>query len=197
MITGVILAGGRSTRMGQDKASLPFGDETLLSRSIRLVGSVADQVMVVARANQGGVEPFLGLPVPVVFDPIDDLGPLAGIAAGLGASTTELNLIVACDMPLVKPAVLRRLLALQGEADICLAVIDGQPSPLCAVYRRAVGAVAQDMLAAGERRVMTLLDRVQTKRVDAAVFRDIDPNLDTFLGCNTPEAYERALRAAP
>jgi molybdopterin-guanine dinucleotide biosynthesis protein A len=195
MITGIVLAGGRSTRMGQDKASLVFGDETLLARSIRLVGSVADEVLVVARVSQGGSDPFLGLPVPVVFDPIEDLGPLAGIAAGLEASRTELNLIVACDMPLVNPAVLRRLLDLREEADICLAVIDGHASPLCAVYRRGVAITAQAMLDSGERRVMTLLDRVQTKRVDAAVFRDIDPNLDTFVSCNTPDELQEAARA--
>ena len=182
--TGIVLAGGRSTRMGQDKASLPFGDETLLSRSIRLVGSVADTVIVVARPDQS----FAKLPpsVRIVHDPIENLGPLAGIAAGLGASTTELNVIVACDMPLVNPAVLRRLIELREEADICVAVVDGHASPLCAVYRRGVAIRAQAMLASGERRVMTLLDRVHTKQVDAAVFRNIDPDLDSFVSCNTP-----------
>lgn len=193
MITGIVLAGGRSTRMGQDKASLPFGDETLLARAVRIVQAVADAVIIVGQAQQfGGGNPF-GLPVRIVHDPEAHLGPLAGIAAGLGASGTELNLIVACDMPLVNPAVLRRLLDLREEADICLAVIDGHASPLCAVYRRAVANTAQAMLDAGERRVMTLLDRVQTKRVDAAVFRDIDPNLDTFVSCNTPDELQRAL----
>ena len=133
-----------------------------------------------------------------VFDPIEDLGPLAGIAAGLAASTTELNLIVACDMPLIRPAVLRRLVELRGDADICVAIVGGQASPLCAVYRSSVAIAAQTLLATGERRVMRLLDQVQTKRVDAAVFRDLDPDLDSFVSCNTPEAYAafRARRAA-
>jgi molybdenum cofactor guanylyltransferase len=183
--TGIVLAGGRSTRMGQDKASLSFGGETLLSRSIRLIGSLAGTVIVVARPDQS----FAQLPrsVRIVHDPIENLGPLAGIAAGLGASTSELNVIVACDMPLVNPAVVRRLIELREEADICLAVVDGRASPLCAVYRRGVAVTAQAMLASGERRVMTLLDRVPTKRVDAEVFRDIDPDLDTFVSCNTPD----------
>ena len=184
-ITGIVLAGGRSTRMGQDKASLPFGDETLLSRSIRIVGEVTDDVLVVGKVASGFSR--------IVHDQIEHLGPLAGIAAGLSASTSDLNIIVACDMPLIRPAVLRRLVELRGDADICVAVVDGQASPLCAVYRTAVASVAQALLDSGERRAMTLLDRVQTKRVDATVFRDLDPLLESFVSCNTPEAYQQLL----
>lgn len=198
-VTGIVLAGGRSTRMGRDKAAILFGAETLLERAVRIVGEVADDVIVVA---QGGGAPLvhrsatreggLGLPVRVVHDPIENLGPLAGIAAGLSASTSDLNVIVACDMPLIRPAVLRRLVALLGEADICVAVVDGQASPLCAVYRSPVAGVARQLLAGGERRVMALLDRVQTARVEAAMFRDLDPDLDSFVSCNTPEQLEAA-----
>ncbi len=198
-VTGIVLAGGRSTRMGRDKAAILFGAETLLERAVRIVGEVADDVIVVA---QGGGAPLvhrsatreggLGLPVRVVHDPIENLGPLAGIAAGLSASTSDLNVIVACDMPLIRPAVLRRLVALLGEADICVAVVDGQASPLCAVYRSPVAGVARQLLAGGERRVMALLDWVQTARVEAAMFRDLDPDLDSFVSCNTPEQLEAA-----
>jgi molybdopterin-guanine dinucleotide biosynthesis protein A len=177
VITGIVLCGGRSTRMGQDKGSLRFGDETFLTRVVRLVGEVTDEVVVVGSEVSGG--------------------PLAGIAAGLGASTSDVNVVVACDMPLIRPAVLGRLLELRGDADICLAVIDGHASPLCAVYRSAVAGVARELLASGERRVMALLDRVQTKRVEAAVFRDLDPDLDSFVSCDTPEAYQKLKRSSP
>jgi len=205
VITGIVLCGGRSTRMGQDKASLRFGDETFLARAIRLVGEVTDEVIIVTRPDisadgggnpfvaTGGGNPFLGLPVRLVHDPVAGLGPLAGIAAGLAASTSDVNVVVAVDMPLVRPAVLRRLLDLRDDADICLAVINGHASPLCAVYRKTVSAVAQDLLAAGERRVMALLDRVPTTRVEAAVFRDLDPKLESFVSCDTPETYAALL----
>lgn len=182
--TGIVLCGGRSTRMGKDKASLTIDGETMIERAIRVVRAVADDVVVVARADQA-----IPAGTHVVHDVVAGLGPLAGIVAGLAASATDVNFIIACDMPLIRTAVLTRLAALRGDADVCVAVADGHASPLCAVYRKHVGAIGQELLATGERRVMALLDRVQTKRVDAAVFRDIDPDLDSFISCNTPQAY--------
>lgn len=186
--TGIVLAGGRSTRMGQDKARLSFGGETMVARATRILMDVVDDVIVVTRPGSC----FPGLPGRLVHDAVADLGPLAGIAAGLAASHTDVNLIVACDMPLVRPAVLQRLIQLRDDADVCVAVANGHASPLCGVYRAGVGTVAEELLAAGERRVMELLDRVRTKRVDAAVFRDLDPDLDTFISCNSPDEFERA-----
>jgi len=175
--------------MGRDKASLRFGSETMVERATRIVMEVVSDLIVVTRPGTS----FSGLPGRIVHDPVADLGPLAGIVAGLSASHSDLNLIVACDMPLVRPAVLRRLIELRDGADACVAVADGRTSPLCAVYRASVGAVAEKLLASGERRVMALLDRVQTKRVDAAAFRDIDPQLESFISCDTPDAYAAML----
>ena len=192
MTTGIVVCGGRSTRMGRDKASLPFGDETLLARVVRLVGESVDHVIVVARDGQ---DPFPGLPgrVTVIRDRVDDLGPLAALALGLEASTTELNFVTACDMPLIQPAVIRRLLALVDDADACVPVDDEQVMVLCAVYRRSLAAAAGQLVAAGQLRLRSLLEGATTKRVDTALFRDIDPRLESFLSCDTPEAYQRAL----
>jgi molybdopterin-guanine dinucleotide biosynthesis protein A len=187
-LTAIVLCGGRSTRMGQDKGSLPFGDETMLARIVRVVREISDAVIVVGRSDQPAPPG-----VTVVHDPVEDLGPLAGIAAGLAASKTELNLIVACDMPLIKAPVLRRLVDMIGGYDMCVADIDGHASVLCGVYRVSVGAEAQALLDSGERRVMRLLDRVTAKRVDAALLRDIDPNLETFTSIDTPAKYADAI----
>jgi molybdopterin-guanine dinucleotide biosynthesis protein A len=177
--------------MGQDKGAMPFGDETMIERITRVLGGVADAVIVVGRRDQ-----HVPAGVTVVHDPIEDQGPLAGIAAGLAASTSDLNIVVACDMPLINPVVLQRMLTMIGDADACVAVVDGHASALCGVYRSRVAAVAQALFDAGERRVMRLLDQIATKRVDAAAFRDIDPELDTFMSCDTPEAYQSALLKA-
>lgn len=191
-VTAIVLCGGRSTRMGQDKGALSFGAETMLDRIIRIAGTVSSGVIVVGRRGQPGV---------TVFDAIEDQGPLSGIVAGLSASTSDLNLVIACDMPLIQPSVLQRLIVAVGDADVCVAVTDGHASALCGVYRSRVATVAQSLFDSGERRVMPLLDRVQTKRVDAALLRDIDPDLETFVSVDTPEKYadalSRSLRPAP
>jgi molybdopterin-guanine dinucleotide biosynthesis protein A len=171
--------------MGSDKASLPFGGETMLERITRILQSIVDDVIVVGRRDQNAA---------AVHDATEDQGPLAGIAAGLSASKTDLNIVVACDMPLIKPEVLQRLVAAIGDHDACVAIVDGHASALCGVYRSRIAADAQALLDSGERRVMRLLDRVQTKRVDAAAVRDIDPDLETFASCDTPEAYQAALK---
>jgi molybdopterin-guanine dinucleotide biosynthesis protein A len=194
-VTGIVLAGGRSTRMGRDKASLPFGQATLLDHVVAIVRQISDDVIVVCRPDQS-----VPAGVRVAHDAVADQGPLAGLAAGLAAvqalrpeDPQALAIAVACDMPLVKPAVLERLLATIGDADIAVAEVDGHASVLCGVYRPAVGSVANDLLRSDERRVMALLDRVNVKRVDAASFRDIDPQLESFVSCDTPEAYQDAL----
>ena len=177
--------------MGQDKGSLPFGNESMLERIIRIAGEVAGDVIVVARTDQ--VVPSA---VTVANDPVVDQGPLMGIATGLTASRTDFNIVIACDMPLINPLVLQRLVSMIEDDDACVAVVDGHASALCGVYRARLAKDAQALLDSGERRVMALLERVQTKRVDAAVFRDLDPNLDSFLSCDTPEAYRLALERA-
>lgn len=187
-LTAVVLCGGRSARMGQDKGALPLGGVTMLEHVARTVRGIAGEVIVVSRTGQA-TPPG----VVVVHDPVEDQGPLAGLAAGLAASTTDLNLVVACDMPLIRPAVLARLVASLGDHAICVAEVDGHPSVLCGVYRKEVAAVAARLLRDGERRVTALLDRVSTRRVDAAAFRDIDPDLETFVSCDTPDAYQQAL----
>jgi molybdopterin-guanine dinucleotide biosynthesis protein A len=171
--------------MGSDKASLPFGTETMLERVTRIVRSIADEVIVVGRRDQDSA---------TIHDAVVDQGPLAGIAAGLSASKTDLNIVVACDMPLIRPEVLQRMASMIGEHDACVAVVGDHASALCGVYRSRIATDAKALLDSGERRVMRLLERVETKRVDAAAFRDIDPHLETFLSCDTPEAYRAALK---
>ena len=127
--SAIVLCGGRGTRIGRDKASLPFGPETLLARVVRLVREVADDVVLVAREGQ---------PLPAGFeaarDPREGLGPLAGIAVGLGAVRGARALVVACDMPLLRAPLALRLLERSEGVDACVPVVDGYPVPTCAVY---------------------------------------------------------------
>lgn len=191
-VTAIILCGGRSSRMGQDKGSLAFGDETMLERIVRILRAVSNDVMVVARRNQR-----VPADVTLVHDLVEDLGPLAGIAAGLAESRNDLNIVVACDLPLINPRVLERLASMIGDYDACVAVTDGYPSALCGIYRSRLASQARALLDSGERRVMRLLEQANTKRVDGAMLRDIDPDLNTFMSVDTPEKYAEALALIP
>ena len=187
----IVLCGGQSSRMGRDKPSLPFGDQTMLARVVGAVREVATEVVLVARQDQTLPEGF-----EVMRDPVEGLGPLAAIAVGLSAIRAPRAIVVACDMPLLRPAVLRRLLHLSEGWNACVPIVDGFAVPTCAVYRLEVAAIASELVAARQLAPAQLLRRVTTRYVDAAELRDVDPDLESFRDCNTPERYAEALRLA-
>jgi molybdenum cofactor guanylyltransferase len=189
--SAIILCGGQSSRMGSDKAALPFGPDTLLTRVVRAARAVAGDVVIVGDTSQS-----MPAGVRVVSDPIPGLGPLAALATGLASVGAERSLLVACDMPLLVPAVLRRLLDLTGDADACVPRVHGMPMTTCAVYTARVLPRAQAQLAAGTRSLRALLDDVSVRWVSAEDLRDLDPGLLSFWDCDTPEHYRAALRQA-
>lgn len=177
--------------MGRDKATLPFGEETLLARVVRLVRSVVPDLWLVAREGQ-----TLPEGIDAVRDPAEGLGPLAGLAAGLRALHTDRAFVAACDLPLLAPALVRFLLDEARDADACVPRVGGFAMSACAVYRRELGPVAARLLERGERRLRVLLDQVRTRYIEADLLRAVDPELASFTDCGTPEAYDRALRRA-
>lgn len=190
-VSAIVLCGGRSTRMGRDKASLPFGTETLLARVVSRVRQVAADVVLVAREGQ-----VLPPGFEAVRDPAEGLGPLAGIAVGLRAVHGTRAFVAACDMPFLRPALIRRLLDLSRHHDACAPLIDGFAMTTCAVYATGVAGVAEAMVSARHLRPRDLLDRIDTRYVTADELRDVDPSLESFRDCNTPEAYAAALGIA-
>ncbi len=189
--SAIVLCGGRSSRMGRDKASLPFGDELLLLRVLRLVREVADDIVLVAREGQA-----LPAGLKAARDPAEGLGPLAGIAAGLGAIAGERAFVAACDMPLLRPALARRLIELSYGFDACVPVVDGFAVATCAVYAKTTAALARELVAARELRPKALLAAVRTRFVAGDELTGVDPELQSFLDCDTEAAYRATLRAA-
>jgi len=186
-----VLCGGRSTRMGRDKASLPFGAETLLARVVRRLRDAVDEVVLVAREGQVVPAGFA-----VVRDPAEGLGPLAAIAVGLRAVRGDAAFVAACDLPFLRPALVRRLLDLGAGHDACVPLVEGFPMTTCAVYATSVAEVADQLVASGRLRLRDLLAAVDTRYIDPADLTDVDPLLDSFRDCNTPGAYAAALREA-
>src|SRR5262245_55786059 len=135
---GIVLCGGRSTRMGTPKATLPFGEETMLQRVLRLLGTVVSPFVVVGARAQW----LRTLPddVLVTRDEREARGPLEGLRAGLKALPDDVDVayVTSCDVPLLVPEFVTRMLGLVEEHDIAVMEIDGFPHPLSAVYRRNV-----------------------------------------------------------
>jgi molybdopterin-guanine dinucleotide biosynthesis protein A len=177
--------------MGRDKASLPFGDETLLQRVVRILSGVVVEVTVVGRRDQA--LPPLPANVGVVHDRTNDQGPLGGLQAALGVVDADAVYVTGCDAPFLVPALVDLLFEKLGEARVAVADEDGFAHPLCGVYRPDVLPVIDRLLAAERRRPIFLYDEVETVRVPAAVLRSVDPELDSLANLNTPAAYERAL----
>jgi molybdopterin-guanine dinucleotide biosynthesis protein A len=188
-LSAIVLCGGRSARMGRDKGALPFGGETTTGRVVRLVRLLTPDVVAVGHAA-----PEASPPVRTAGDPGE--GPLVALGVGLAAVTGTHVLLVACDMPLVRPPLLGRLVELLGNCDACVPRVGGIPVPTCAVYAGRLDVVVTATLEQGERSLRALLDRVSVRWVDEPELRALDPDLDSFLDCDTPEDYARALRIA-
>jgi molybdopterin-guanine dinucleotide biosynthesis protein A len=190
---GVVLSGGKSTRMGVAKATLPFGSETMLQRVVRLLGGVVSPIVVVAA--QGQEIPELPGDISVTRDEREGRGPLEGLRAGLKAlpDSVDVAYVTSCDVPLLVPAFVERMIDLLGEHDIAVMEIDGFPHPLSAVYRRATLPQIESLLAEDRLRPVYLFDAVRTRRVHPADMLSVDPQLRTLRNLNTPEDYRQAL----
>ncbi len=190
----VVLCGGESRRMGVPKAWLPFGPERLLQRVVRLAGTVARPVVVVAAAGQE--LPDLPADVVIARDPVAGRGPLQGLAAGFGAMPDPVELVfaTATDVPFLEPRWVSRLVELIGDADLVIPKVDGRLHPLAALYRRStVLPVIERLLAEDRLRTAALADAVLAQIVDEADLRDVDPRFGTLRNLNEPDDYVRAL----
>ena len=192
---GIVLAGGRSTRMGTSKALLPFGPETMLQRVVRLLGEVVAPTVVVAASDQQ--LPTLPPDVIVTRDEREGRGPLEGLRAGLKALPERVDAayVTSCDVPLLVPGFVRQMLDLARGYDVAVMEIDGFTHPLSAIYRRSTLPYVEDLLAHNRLRPVFLFEVVRTRRVRPEEMT-ADPDLRTLRNLNTREDYEQALADA-
>ena len=193
---GIVLAGGKSTRMGVPKATLPFGPETMLQRVVRLLSTVVSPIVVVAARDQE--LPELPPATLVTRDEREERGPLEGLRAGLKALpvTVDAAYVTSCDVPLLVPAFVERMIALRADDDIAVMEIDGFTHPLSAVYRRATLPRIEALLAEDRLRPAFLFEAVRTRRVKPEEMVVADPQLATLRNLNTREDYLAALADA-
>ncbi|GAB5605540.1 molybdenum cofactor guanylyltransferase [Sideroxyarcus sp. TK5] len=185
--TALILAGGDSSRMGQDKAGLVLEGATLLQRATTRMQQLFQQVIVSVRKERGDVT------LPQVCDVETDGGPLAGLAAGLASVETPWLFALACDMPFAEARIITHMATLRGTHDAVVPQVDGHPQPLFAFYAKwalPVMLVAQE---AGEKRVRAVLQRLNVRYVNEVELREFDPQFRSFFDLDTPQDYRAAM----
>jgi molybdopterin-guanine dinucleotide biosynthesis protein A len=188
-IEGFVLAGGRSSRMGREKALLEIGGVPLIFRTARLVESVAGSATVI-----GETEGIRALGLRCVPDEWPGAGPLGGIATALRVSAAPWSLVVACDLPYLTRAWLEYLVgrALESEADAVIAMNDGGAEPLCAAYRKSANATMRAAVSEGNLKVRSFLETLRGEVIEPEEWKRFDSDGYLFKNMNTPEDYEEA-----
>jgi molybdopterin-guanine dinucleotide biosynthesis protein A len=189
-VSGFVLAGGASRRMGRPKHLLQFAGETLLSRQIRLLDAICGSVTILTSP-----ESFLSISVPgfpAVEDGIPHCGPLGAIYAGLSITRTEYNLFLGCDLPLMEVRFLRYLCgrAVDLEADVTVPLCGpGDYQPLCAVYRRRARAVIRASILRGDYKVTRFFPRAVCQTIGLREMSEMGFGRRLFTNINTPADY--------
>lgn len=187
---GVILAGGRSSRMGRNKALLELGGEPLIQRLVRRFSAWFRQVVVVTNTP----EEYAFLGVPMVRDRAPGLGPLAGLEAGLKASRYEHAFFCAVDMPFVSEALVRYLVAAAPGYDVVVPAPGGEYEPMHAVYSRGCLPSIARNLEAGNLRLIAIFPDVRVREVSDAELAPFGDLRRLFFNCNTPADLDLARR---
>lgn len=194
----IVLCGGKSTRMGRDKASLPFGDESMLARVVRIVRVAVPPENVVVVAAEGQTLPNLPVPITIARDQHPERGPLEGLAAGLEAIAERVDaaFVTACDVPLLAPDLINAMFNELGKHEIAVPKEGEFFHPLAAVYRTSVLPVVRELLERDQRRASLLFEAAGTKEVDVEELRSVDPELWSLKNLNRPQDYAAAMRVA-
>ena len=192
-VSGVILAGGESRRLGRNKALECIGGQTLIERVMGVIAPISAEVIVVVASPQEAVALPLPPGVRTVSDRYPRCGSLGGIYTGLNTSREPWILLVACDMPFLNPRLLRRLMAMRRNADAVVPCLKGQPEPLHALYSKTCLEPMERMLQAGQLKIAHLFEAVRVRYVDEGIIDRIDPGHRSFFNVNSPADAEEAL----
>ncbi|MDA8123122.1 MAG: formate dehydrogenase accessory sulfurtransferase FdhD [Deltaproteobacteria bacterium] len=184
-ITCVILAGGSSSRMGSNKALLPYQDGRFIEAIHRRMAGLFQEVLVVTNTP----EAFDFLPCRKVTDVIPGMGALSGIHSGLRHCETPRVFAVACDMPYLNPALIRHLASLSEGNDVVVPESEKGLEPLHAVYGRTALPFMEEALQAGKGRIVSFFDKVRVRKVGREEVARFDPSFQSFRNINTPDDY--------
>jgi len=176
-MTVLILAGGKSTRMGQDKGLMEFNGKPMVAHVIDVAKKISDQIILVANK-----EAYNQFGLPVVHDEVFEKGPLGGIFSGLKKSDTDYNLVLSCDIPFIHQGVLEFLIESSTGNDVTVASQAGKIHPLIGIYRKTCLPVIKNHLQADKLKLMLLFEEVKTRFVE----------MDDFLSANFKNINSKA-----
>ena len=195
----VLLAGGRSSRMGQNKALLQWQGKSFLENITERLSQVVDHIVVVGNDRQNAMQlPLVSLnSVAWAKDEQEDAGPLEGIRVGLRELVPKCNLafVTSCDVPLLKPAIVTKLLDALGDQHSIVPVDrNGRVYGMSAIYDTRFHHELASLIKARQLRVSELAKHLGSRTIDLEYFRDVDPQLDSFRNINSISDYEQMIR---
>jgi len=195
-ISCIVLAGGKSLRLGQDKVLETIGNKSLLERAVFQLDSFNSDIIIVTAAKQS-LPQLTGYPrLRIVTDTYPDKGPLGGIYTGLAASDSFYNLVVACDMPFLNQALLDYMIQLSANFDLVVPRLGNLVEPLHAVYTKGCSALMERLLRQGSLSVRELFALVKIRYVEADEINRFDPQHLSFININTEADLEMARKLA-
>lgn len=189
-VTGVLLAGGKSRRMGADKRFLTVGERPLLERSCNVLSRIFERVCIVIAQDS----PPLEAPIQVLRDLIPSCGSLGGMYTGLQQAATPYIFLAACDMPFIHEGLVQYMVGQKDAVDIVLAYWNGRPQPAHAVYNQNCQSVVEELIRSGDLKLQRLLatPTLRVRLVTEDEVREVDPDGRSFLNVNTPADLVRA-----
>jgi molybdopterin-guanine dinucleotide biosynthesis protein A len=186
--TAIIMAGGDSRRMGQDKANLILGEQTLLQTVARTMGQVFPEVIISVRQQRPAMS------WPQICDHPSHSGPLAGLFSGLEKALTPWVFAVACDMPFIAPQIIECLSRYREGVQAVVPLVNGYPQPLAAFYAKGCLDVVSEILNGdGKHSFRAVLDRLKVRYVNENEMHEADPALRSFFDLDTPQDWAEAM----
>ena len=182
-ITGVILAGGKSSRFGINKAFVEINGSRLIDRVTGLLSAIFKRTILIT--NSPHDYSYLGL--PIYEDLIRGLGPIGGIFTGLENIHDEAGFFIACDMPFVSEDLIRYIVSVRGDYDAVVPKIDWKMEPLHALYTKSCLPVIKELIAAGIYQTIKSFYKLNVRYVNEAEIKANDPQMRSFLNVNRPE----------
>ncbi|MBW1912146.1 MAG: molybdenum cofactor guanylyltransferase [Deltaproteobacteria bacterium] len=190
-VTGVVLAGGKSSRFGKNKALAEINGIPLIERVIHIMGSVFERLII----SSNTPDEYSYLQLPIHEDLIKGLGPIGGIYTGLNVIEDEAAFFVACDMPFINQGLIRYIVNVKGDFDAVAPKIDWKMEALHALYKKNCLSVIKEMIDSRSYQTLKLFQKVNVRFVDEEEVRRFDPQLKSFVNVNRPDELTDMMRS--